>query len=121
MGTSCERSVRGQVWMLNFQCSTMKQTTENVQICCCRVHFSLGCIFFNILPCFNSICVCIYKTLYLCECTFFPLRIIGHHIPCQRKYAVYYLVYLDIWLLLFGSAPTQIMLIALTNTASPVC
>lgn len=41
--------------------------------------------------------------------------------PCQRQSAVYYLVYLDIWLLLFRSVPTQILLIALTNIASPVC
>lgn len=72
-----------------------------------------------------SICLCIYnKTPYIiCIYTifFFFFCIIGHHIPCQRKFAVYCLVYADIWLLLFRSAPTQILLIALTNIASPLC
>lgn len=39
----------------------------------------------------------------------------------RKKTAVYYLVYLDIWLLLFRPVPTQILLIALTNTESPMC
>lgn len=43
-----------------------------------------------------------------------------HHMACQRKSAVYYLVFLDIWLLLFRAAPTLILLITLTNIASPL-
>lgn len=82
-------------WILNFQCSTRKQTT-------------LECITFLQWSSFHF-------------STHFFFCIIGHHIPCQRKSAEYYLVYLDIWLLLFRSAPTQILLIALTNIASPVC
>lgn len=42
------------------------------------------------------------------------------YITCQRKSAVYYLVYLDIWLLLFRNVPTQILLISWTNITSPV-
>lgn len=71
-------------------------------------------------------CVCIWcvhmQHIISSVCThFFLFCIVGHHIPWQRKSAVYYLVYLDIWLLLFRSMPTQILLIALTNIGSPVC
>lgn len=46
--------------------------------------------------------------------------IIHPHVRLRRKSASYYLVYLDIWLLLFRTVPALILLITLTNTASPV-
>lgn len=74
------------------------------------------------LPRSSIRCMCVHiQHIISSVCTHFFFCIIGHHIPCQGKSAEYYLVYLDIWLLLFRSAPTQILLIALTNTASPVC
>ncbi len=117
MRTSCKRSVRGQVWM-----DTKFPVQHNeVKLFCSVAHFSTGYIF-------TRYCVCIWYTCVhmqhiissVCTLLFF-FCIIGHHIPCQRKSAVYYLVYLDIWHLLFRSGPTQILLIALTNIASPVC
>lgn len=60
-----------------------------------------GCIFYHVPISQASVCVCICNT-------------------CQRKCAAYYLVYLDIWLLLFRTVPTQILLITLTNSASPL-
>lgn len=96
-------------WILSFKNGTRKQTTLK---CITFLHWSSFldrfCLVF-----LNSVCVHIqYNTSFY---------IIGHHIPRQRKAAVHYLVYLDIWLLLFRSAPTQISLIALTNIASPAC
>lgn len=71
------------------------------------------------------LCYCVtllcFHLLYVCASPYIFFCIIGHHIPCQRKSAEYYLVYLGIWLLIFRSAPAQILLIALTNTASSVC
>lgn len=66
------------------------------------------------------ISVFFYRAFRTCLCiyTFFALYITYH---ARKKSAVHYLVYLDIWLLLFRSAPTQILLIALTNTESPMC
>lgn len=64
----------------------------------------------------------VHSTTYhhhLCGIYWFPL-IIQHHVWRRRKSASYYLVYLDIWLLLFRTVPALILLIALTNTASPV-
>lgn len=107
--------------MLNFQCSTMKQTTlkyirflqwSSFQywLYFYRSHAFAFSISVNIKPIISSVCTHLfflhYRTL--------------HTMP-EKKSAVYYLVYLDIWLLLFRSAPTQILLIALTNIASPVC
>lgn len=83
---------------------------------------SLLVVFFTTLPYFQfSICVRIYNTLYpLCVCRLNTFFFIIHHIPRQRKSAVFYLVYLDIWLLLFRTVPAQILLITLTNIASPL-
>lgn len=72
---------------------------------------------------FNAACACLSaarRIIIICGAsTAFPL-IIQHHVWRRRKSASYYLVYLDIWLLLFRTVPALILLITLTNTASPV-
>lgn len=67
---------------------------------------------------FNALRACLSAAQHIII-YWFPL-IIQHHVRHRRKSASYYLVYLDIWLLLFRTVPALILLITLTNTASPV-
>lgn len=85
-------------WKLNFQRSTMRQTSRKSRALLQRSSFQT-------------------RSWFQCMCTeeetFRTSR-------CKPLSTVHYLVYLDIWLSLFSSAPAQILLSTLTNIASPV-